>query len=182
MRTAAEVLDGAELPAGTVAVWDPIGGPIGISVAELLAPDRSVVLITPDNIAGNELSRSGDLATANARLQQAGVDIQRRTLVVKAKKGALDVVDRFSGEQRTIRASVVVDAGHRASRRAVRRSPRVARLGSRGRRRGAAHDGRSHPGRSTRWGGPTGHRRARGSLSPIGSAARLAGLTWVSWR
>ena len=36
VRTAAAVLAGASLPEGAVAVWDPIGGPIGISVAETL--------------------------------------------------------------------------------------------------------------------------------------------------
>ena len=56
-------------PTGAVAVWDPIGGPIGISVAERSRRDgRDVHLVTPDLIAGNELSRSGDLAPANVRL------------------------------------------------------------------------------------------------------------------
>ena len=95
-------------------VWDPIGGPIGVSIAETLAADdRAVALATPDNIVGNELSRSGDLATANARLHQAGVDLHRRTLLRKVKKGSAEVEDRFSGERRAIKASVVIDAGHR---------------------------------------------------------------------
>ena len=66
------MLAGAALPEGAVAVWDPIGGPIGISVAETLrAHGRDVHLVTPDLIAGNELSRSGDLAPANVRLLDA---------------------------------------------------------------------------------------------------------------
>ncbi len=112
--TAAEVLEGAELPEGRVLVWDPVGGPIGVSVAERLAAEgRSVALATPDNIVGNELSRSGDLAPANARLQQAEVELQRRTLLRAVKKGTVEMEDRFSGARRTDRFAAVVDAGHR---------------------------------------------------------------------
>ena len=50
---------------------DPIGGPIAVALAEELG-DRAV-LVTQDHIAGNELSRTGDLAPANVRLQQRGV-------------------------------------------------------------------------------------------------------------
>lgn len=106
--------DVTALPDGAVFVWDPIGGPIGVSVAETLAAaGRQVTLATPDHIVGNELSRSGDLAPANARLQQAGVTLERRTLLRVARKGSVEVEDRFSGARRTCRASVVVDAGHR---------------------------------------------------------------------
>jgi len=112
--TATEVLAGAELPEGPAFVWDPIGGPIGVSVAESLASSgRAVMLATPDNIVGNELSRSGDLAPANARLQQAGVLLLRRTLLRSAKKGAVVLEDRFSGERRTVKVGVLIDAGHR---------------------------------------------------------------------
>ncbi len=112
--TAAEVLAGAELPPGVILVWDPIGGPIAVSVAESLAArGLAVELATPDGIVGNELSRSGDLAPANARLQQAGVVLHRRTLLRSVKKGSAEVEDRFSGEWRTIRCSAIVDCGHR---------------------------------------------------------------------
>jgi hypothetical protein len=95
-------------------VWDPIGGPIGVSVAERLrAEGCAVVLATPDLIAGNELSRSGDLAPANARLQGSGVEIARRTLLRAVRPGEAEVEDRFTGERRTIAAATVVDAGHR---------------------------------------------------------------------
>ena len=33
----------------------------------------AVTLVTPDQVAGTQLSRTGDLAGANARLQRAGV-------------------------------------------------------------------------------------------------------------
>jgi 2,4-dienoyl-CoA reductase (NADPH2) len=121
--TAAEVLAAlsdtdppgpAALPDGPVLVWDPIGGPVGISVAERLRADgREVTLATPDLIAGNELSRSGDLAPANVRLQSAGVVLARRTLLRAVRPGAAEVEDRFTGERRTVAAAAVVDAGHR---------------------------------------------------------------------
>jgi len=113
--TAAEALTGATaLPAGPALVWDPVGGPIGISVAERLrAEGREVALATPDAIAGNELARTGDLAPANVRLQAAGVAIERRTLLRVVRPGGAELEDRVTGERRTLAAAVVVDAGHR---------------------------------------------------------------------
>ena len=111
--TAAEVLDGAELPKGPILVWDPIGGPVGVSVAERLAAEgRQVALATPDNIVGNELSRSGDLAPANTRLQQQGVTLLRRSILRSVKKGSVELEDRFSGATTSLRVAAVVDAGH----------------------------------------------------------------------
>lgn len=108
------VLDGAALPDGAVAVWDPIGGPIGVSVAERLrAEGRAVHLVTPDLIAGNELSRSGDLAPANVRLQGAGVVIERRSRLRRVEAGGAVVEDPFTGETCTVAAALVIDAGHR---------------------------------------------------------------------
>ena len=68
----ADVRRGTVLPAGKIALFDPIGGPIAVALAEDLG-DRAI-LITQDHIAGNELSRTGDLAPANVRLAQRGVD------------------------------------------------------------------------------------------------------------
>ena len=115
-RLLEDSLDGRDPlpPEGAVAVWDPIGGPIGVSVAELLAHrGRRVHLVTPDLIAGNELSRSGDLAPANTRLQAGGVSIERRSLARGVGPEGLRLEDRFSGEARTLTVSAVVDAGHR---------------------------------------------------------------------
>ena len=68
------------LPAdGVVALLDPIGGPVAVSLAEELG--ARAVLVTQDHIAGNELARTGDLAPANVRLAQRGVRIERRTTV-----------------------------------------------------------------------------------------------------
>lgn len=102
----------ASLPdEGPVAILDPIGGPIAIAAAEELG-DRAV-LITPDHIAGNELSRSGDLAPANTRLAQRGVHIERRAIVRRIEPGAVVVEDRFSGELRSVPAVAVLDCGFR---------------------------------------------------------------------
>jgi 2,4-dienoyl-CoA reductase (NADPH2) len=82
--------------------------------------------VTQDQIAGNELSRSGDLAPANVRLQRRGVTIERRTIVRAIRPGAPDqtgggsavaveveVEDRFSGVRRVLPAAAVVDCGFR---------------------------------------------------------------------
>jgi 2,4-dienoyl-CoA reductase (NADPH2) len=116
--SAADVLAGGAdvaLPDGPVAVWDPIGGPIGISVAALLrGTGREVALVTPDLIPGNELSRTGDLAPANTRLQSAGIALEKRSLLRRVcGDGTIVVEDRFTGEQRRVAAAVLVDAGYR---------------------------------------------------------------------
>jgi 2,4-dienoyl-CoA reductase (NADPH2) len=114
VRTAAAVLAGAALPDGPVAVWDPIGGPIGISVAETLRGQGRVVhLVTPDLIAGNELSRSGDLAPANVRLLGSGVVIEKRSLLRRVAADEVHLEDRFTGDPRVLPVVCVVDAGYR---------------------------------------------------------------------
>jgi len=135
-----EVLEGAvvrpadtaldELPAGPVAVWDPIGGPIGVAVAETLrARGRDVSLVTPDLIAGNELSRTGDLAPANVRLLAAGVVIEKRSILRAVDAKGAEVEDRFTGARRHIDAVAVVDAGHRLPEDALWRETGAARAG-----------------------------------------------------
>jgi mycofactocin system FadH/OYE family oxidoreductase 1 len=96
---------------GTIVVFDPIGGPIAVALAEEFG--GRAVLVTQDNIAGNELSRTGDLAPANTRLAQAGVTIERRTLLRAVRAGEVEVEDRYSGERRTISCSALVDCGFR---------------------------------------------------------------------
>ena len=115
VHDAPDVLDDPALVGGgAVAVWDPVGGPVAVAVAELLAGSgTSVQLITPDNIVGNELARSGDLAPANARLQQAGVELHRRSVLRSVKKGVAVVEDRFTAVRRELAVASVVDAGHR---------------------------------------------------------------------
>jgi hypothetical protein len=92
-------------------VHDPIGGPIGVAVAERLG--SRAVLVTPDLIAGNELSRSGDLAPANVRLQQTGVRIEKRAILRSVHVDHVEVDDRFTGARRRIDALAVIDCGYR---------------------------------------------------------------------
>jgi 2,4-dienoyl-CoA reductase (NADPH2) len=117
VATGATVIDvvelhrGAALPEGPVALFDPIGGPIAVAIAEQLG-DRAI-LVTQDQIAGNELSRTGDLAPANVRLQQCGARIERRSLLRVVRPGEIELEDRFSGERRTIACAALVDCGFR---------------------------------------------------------------------
>ncbi len=101
----------AALPDGTIALFDPIGGPIAVALAEQLG--ERAVLITQDQIAGNELSRTGDLAPANVRLAQRGTQIERRAILRVARAGAVEIEDRFSGARRTIPCTALVDCGFR---------------------------------------------------------------------
>ncbi|MBI4933570.1 MAG: mycofactocin system FadH/OYE family oxidoreductase 1 [Actinobacteria bacterium] len=108
------VFHGADAPwpvAGAIVLFDPIGGPIAVALAEQLG-DRAV-LVTQDQIAGNELSRTGDLAPANTRLAQRGARIERRSLLRVVRPGEVELEDRFSGERRTVECVAVVDCGFR---------------------------------------------------------------------
>ena len=108
------VFDGEGEPwpsTGTIALFDPIGGPIAVALAEQLG--ERAVLITHDQIAGNELSRTGDLAPANVRLAQRGVHIERRSLLREVRPGEVELEDRFSGQRRTVACVAVVDCGFR---------------------------------------------------------------------
>jgi len=115
----ATVIDIAELrrgnspvPAkGDIVVYDPIGGPIGVAIAEELG-DRAI-LITPDNIAGNELSRTGDLAPANVRLARSGVRIIRRAILRSITSTDVEIEDRFTGQRSTQPCSAMIDCGYR---------------------------------------------------------------------
>lgn len=106
-----DVLRGAALPDGPIAIHDPIGGPIAVAFAESLG--SRAVLVTPDQIAGNELARTGDLAPANTRLQQRGVTIERRSIVRRVVPTGVEVDDRFSGERRLVSCVALVDCGFR---------------------------------------------------------------------
>ena len=102
------------LPEGRAVVFDPIGGPVGVGVAELLAANgRPTSIVTADQIAGTQLAITGDLAEANSRLQRAGVRRELRTLLREAARDHVLLEDRWTGEQRTADCGFVVHCGHR---------------------------------------------------------------------
>jgi 2,4-dienoyl-CoA reductase (NADPH2) len=96
---------------GDIILYDPIGGPIAVALAEELG--GRAVLVTQDNIAGNELARTGDLAPANVRLAQATVRVERRSLLVAAGSGEVTLRDRYTGLDRTVPCAALVDCGFR---------------------------------------------------------------------
>jgi len=103
-----------ELPEGRAVVFDPVGGPVGVGVAELLAAaGRPVSIVTQDQIAGTQLALTGDLAEANSRLQRAGVRRELRSLLREVAAGHVLLEDRWTGEQRTADCGFVVHCGHR---------------------------------------------------------------------
>jgi 2,4-dienoyl-CoA reductase (NADPH2) len=100
---------------GDVVLFDPIGGPIAVALAEKLG--ARAIVVTPDHVAGNELARTGDLAPANTRLAQRGVRILRRCLLREVRLGdeCLDVEigDRFGRDTTTLAVAALVDCGYR---------------------------------------------------------------------
>ncbi len=102
------------LPEGRAVVFDPVGGPIGVGIAELLAANgRPASIVTQDQIAGTQLAMTGDLAEANARLQRAGVARELRSLLRGVADDHVLLEDRWTGEQRTVDCGFVVHCGHR---------------------------------------------------------------------
>ncbi|MGH9291986.1 MAG: NAD-binding protein, partial [Acidimicrobiales bacterium] len=111
-------------------VFDPIGGPIGIGVAELLAASGcEVTLVTPDFVVGEQLGRSGDLAPANVRLQRLGVRLIRSGLVRAVEPDHVLVESRWSGVSQSVPAVLLVDAGHRMADDSLARSLAAPRPG-----------------------------------------------------
>lgn len=120
--TATDLLDAASrgtlsevVSAGSrVLVNDPVGGPVGVAVVELMArKGHQVSIVTQDQIVGTGLSLSGDLADANTRLQQAGVDRVLSSLLRAVTVEGAVVEQRWTREQQLIPADLVVDASHR---------------------------------------------------------------------
>jgi mycofactocin system FadH/OYE family oxidoreductase 1 len=108
------VLSGHDLPGGPAVVHDPVGGPVGVAVAEwLAAAGRPVAIVSPDPVIGTLLSLTGDLADANVRLQRAGVARERRARLRAAGGGTALLEDVWTGEQRRVDCAVLIDCGHR---------------------------------------------------------------------
>lgn len=108
--TAADVLSGARSDAGPVVVFDPVGGPVAVSVALLLA-DRGddVALATPDQLIGSRLGPTGDLVGASRRLREAGVAAHLAVLPVAGTSGEVLLQNRFTGVRFGVPCSVLVD-------------------------------------------------------------------------
>jgi hypothetical protein len=101
-------------PDGSVVVWDPVGGPIALGIAEeLAARGHNTLLATPDVVVGTQLSLSGDLAPANVRLHQAGVELVRRVVLRRVEPGRVVLEDRFAGTLVEREVGWLVDCGHR---------------------------------------------------------------------
>jgi len=126
----------AMVPAATVLVDDvrvdravindPVGGVIGVGAAELLARNGSDVwLITPDLVAGNQLSLSGDLVGANTRLASLGVTLVTHCTLVAIRDGELVLEDRFDGEITTLTCDLVIDAGYDMPWEPIFTAPRI---------------------------------------------------------
>ncbi len=95
-----------------VVVVDPVGGVLGVGVAEFLARAGHVVtLVTPDLVAGTQLSLTGDLVAANARLASLNVTLLTHHVVVALREGGVVLEDRFNGDLQECAVDVVVDAG-----------------------------------------------------------------------
>jgi 2,4-dienoyl-CoA reductase (NADPH2) len=100
-------------PKGPVFIWDPVGGPVGVSIAEMLVGRGPVTLAFPDQIPGQNLALSGDLAPANVRLRGAGVTFERRCSLRRVTAEGAEVEDLFGAGTRRVPAALVIDAGHR---------------------------------------------------------------------
>ena len=102
------------LPAGRAVVFDPVGGPVGVGVAELLAEHgRPTSIVTQDQVVGTQLAITGDLAAANARLQRAGVTRELRSLLRAVHDDHVVLEDRWTAEQAAMDCAFVVHCGHR---------------------------------------------------------------------
>ncbi|MFF6995252.1 mycofactocin system FadH/OYE family oxidoreductase 1 [Streptomyces sp. NPDC008313] len=102
------------LPAGPVAVLDPVGDAVGAGVAEQLAASgRKTSIVTQDQVVGTQLALTGDLADANARLQRAGVTAVKRAVPRAVGPGELVVEDVMTGRRHGIACAAVVHCGHR---------------------------------------------------------------------
>ena len=109
-----------QLPEGRAVVFDPVGGPVGVGIAELLAADgRPTSIVTQDQVAGTQLGSTGGVVEANSRLQRAGVARELRSLLREVAGDHVLLEDRWTGEQRTVDCGFVVHCGHRLPEQAL---------------------------------------------------------------
>lgn len=97
-----------------IVVWDPIGGPIAISIAETLAQSgNKITLVTPDLLVGEKLSLTGDLAPAQPRLHGLKITLTKRALVRAVNEESVTIEDKFSGVVSDLPCSLFIACGHR---------------------------------------------------------------------
>ncbi len=107
----ADALTGGDHP---VVIADPVGGPVGVRLGEVLATrGYAVTLVSPDPVAGTMLSATGDMPAANARLQQAGVVRRLHSKIRGVDTSDVLVEGIYTGAPETLACEAFVDAGHR---------------------------------------------------------------------
>ncbi|GCE43825.1 mycofactocin system FadH/OYE family oxidoreductase 1 [Rhodococcus sp. USK10] len=111
---AADLQDGDVPAEGPHVVFDPVGGPVGVAVAEWLAArGRDVSIVTQDSVAGSRLGLTGDLADANTRLQRAGVTRHLDSRIVSIDGDGMRLRNRYTAEESVVPCAVLIDCSHR---------------------------------------------------------------------
>ncbi|MFZ2528839.1 MAG: mycofactocin system FadH/OYE family oxidoreductase 1, partial [Rhodococcus sp. (in: high G+C Gram-positive bacteria)] len=108
--TSGRVLEHPPVAVRTVLVWDPVGGPVAVAVAERLAAfGHRVHYATCDPIAGSRLSPTGDLVDANARLLRSGVTRHRSVTVCAVDSDGVHLAHPVTGQRTTVPDALFVD-------------------------------------------------------------------------
>ncbi|EID81727.1 MULTISPECIES: mycofactocin system FadH/OYE family oxidoreductase 1 [Rhodococcus] len=111
---AADLLDADASTEGPHVVFDPVGGPVGVAVAEWLAArGRDVSIVTQDSVAGSRLGMTGDLADANTRLQRAGVTRHLDSRIASIGDEGVRLRNRYTAEESVVPCAVLIDCSHR---------------------------------------------------------------------
>ncbi|MEE2031823.1 mycofactocin system FadH/OYE family oxidoreductase 1 [Rhodococcus chondri] len=108
--TAVQALAGPGAVGERVVVWDPVGGPSAVAVAEHLAAlGRTVIYASVDPIPGSRLSPTGDLVGANVRLQRAGITRHLGVTVCAVDATGVHLAHRITGVPVTVAGAMLVD-------------------------------------------------------------------------
>ncbi|WP_245687818.1 mycofactocin system FadH/OYE family oxidoreductase 1 [Rhodococcus phenolicus] len=108
--TARGVLDHPPAGPRTILVWDPVGGPVAVAVAEHLAGlGHRVHYATCDPVAGSRLAPTGDLVGANARLGRAGITRYRGVTVRAVDPAGVHLAHPITGRATTVPGALLVD-------------------------------------------------------------------------
>ena len=105
-------LDGTPIPDGNVLLVDEEGSRKGCGPAEALALAGRHVTLIPDGIAPlQEIAENHAERPVFKRLHEAGVMILSDVIVQSIAPGAVTIVGRYDGIERTLKAPVVLHAG-----------------------------------------------------------------------